>query len=86
MLSRVPGSESMFHNIDYANDDLSERPFPIARLQTMPIGVAKQADNCYASRGTGFSALGTTIIGAILGWHLCGAGLGARAFIGNGGQ
>src|SRR3984893_5178030 len=59
------------------------RYFPIARLQTVPIGVAKQPDNCYVSRDTGFSAFGTTIVGAILGWHPCGAGLLARAFFGN---
>ena len=62
----------MFHNIDYANGCLGERSFPIARLQTMPIGVAKRADNCYVLRDTGFSAFGTTTIGAILGWHLAG--------------
>jgi hypothetical protein len=76
----------MFHNIDYANGWLGKRFFPIARLQTMPIGVAKQADNCYVLRGTGFSAFGTTTIGAILGWHPCGAGLLARAFFGNCGR
>jgi hypothetical protein len=37
----------MFHNIDYAKGCLGGRSFPIKRLQTMPIGVAKQADNCY---------------------------------------
>jgi hypothetical protein len=43
----------MFHNIDYAKDGLGERSFPIARLQTKPIGVAKRADNCYGLRDTG---------------------------------
>jgi hypothetical protein len=57
----------MFHNIDYANRWLGERSFPITRRQTIPIGVAKQADNCYVLRDTGFSAFGTTTIGAILG-------------------
>ncbi|PZR91200.1 MAG: hypothetical protein DLM68_03690 [Hyphomicrobiales bacterium] len=73
----------MFHNIDYANRRLGGRSFPIARLQTMPIGVAKQADNCYALYGTGFSAFGTTTVGALMGWHPCGAGPLARAFFGN---
>jgi hypothetical protein len=82
-LSRAAGSEFMFHNIDYANDSLGEWSFPIMRVQTLPIGVAKQADNCYVLCGTGFSAFGTTTIGAILGWHRCGAGLLARAFVGN---
>jgi hypothetical protein len=57
----------MFHNIDYANRWLGERSFPITQRQTIPIGVAKQADNCYVLRHTGFSAFGTTTIGAILG-------------------
>ena len=75
-----------FHNIDYANDCLGQRSFAIARLQTVPIGVAKQADNCYVLRGTGFSVFGTTTIGAILGWHLCGAGLSVCAVFGNCGR
>ena len=37
--------------------------------KTVPIGVAKQADNCYVLRDTGFSAFGTTTFGTLLGWH-----------------
>ena len=49
--------------------------------KTVPIGVAKQADNCYVLRDTGFSAFGTTTFGTLLGWHPCGAGLLACAFL-----
>jgi hypothetical protein len=54
-----PGFEVRFHNIDYANGCLGERSFPIARLRTMRIGVAKPFDNCYHLRGTGFFGIWT---------------------------
>jgi hypothetical protein len=51
--SATLGSELMFHNIHYAYCCLGQRSFPIARLQTVPIGVAKQAYNCYVLPGHG---------------------------------